>query len=1098
MARTETQGVERRRSGRSERRRVLVRWLTAASILLVVSCLVFFLTVRALPHIAMGQIGELVNARIEAELVDFDLDGSVHIEGLVIRPETEQDSVAPILKAKEVHARFSIGSMLLLGPRLKEIRIGDFVFDAQFDLGTGRWNVAGLKLNISKSGSGKMPAVHLEKGVLQYSKVSEGKADVAMVVPLEARFGLDEETLYGYSFEITTAELSGGPGKSKLTGFWKPGSVTLTGGISSTDVPSIERTWAIDVLAAELKYAPDSTYSLDLRIKDLHSTHSPEADTFALVKPAFLKQSDRFTALQKFFGRYRPAGVADMEVVASGRLDRLNESSVSGKIHCKDISICDRKFPYAIEHIVGEANFDSNSIFMNRLSGRHGETNLVIDGWSRGTGPNLRYQIRVTSDKMVLDKDLYEALSQGQKKLWADYSPSGLVATDYRLSRSSQTDRKRALAMEFLDAHMEYRHFPYPLANLKGELFFDQDSITVSDVVSQIGQRRITLNGRITERRADRPVYYLSIKADNIPLDSTLAAALPATQKNLYDQFDITGLADAEVKVFTPKDAPAPTSFLAHVTFKDSSLTVREVCDSPLPISDVSAKATLTPDSISIDQLTGQYAHSPVSLKGAVQFTDQEKVGPYHLTVSGKNAQLTDDLISLLPASLQKIVSGWQPKGNVDVSVDLIKASDGSPLDYEVVVDCLGGSVIPEHVAYQLNDITGKLTVTKSGITLQDVRAAPAGDTETTANKPSIKIDGNVELADSVFEKAELQISASDMSLNEQLGAALPKNFGAFYKKLSPSGRFDLDFNSVKISNAGDGEKTVDFAGNVRLKACNFEMLGTRAELDAALKTKGTYNTAGGMSEGHMNLNADSLTAKGKSLTNLTADFEYDAQKHRWVTDRLISDFYGGRLIGKLEFRQPPDDAPSYQLRAGFDNVDFKKFVAGAKGTEDNRTTGTMAGELSVGSRVGDTSSQIGRCRLSVTHMQVGEIKPLVKLSSVVGRTEQRNFAFERMLVDSYIKRDKLLVQKFDLSGESLAFNGSGSMDLPSENVNLTLTARGPRPASAEPSALQSLTEGLGGGVVRIEVTGNAYDPQVETKALPVIGDSLKILGTPR
>jgi len=41
------------------------------------------------------------------------------------------------------------------------------------------------------------------------------------------------------------------------------------------------------------------------------------------------------------------------------------------------------------------------------------------------------------------------------------------------------------------------------------------------------------------------------------------------------------------------------------------------------------------------------------------------------------------------------------------------------------------------------------------------------------------------------------------------------------------------------------------------------------------------------------------------------------------------------------------------------------------------------------------------------------------------------------------------------------------------------------------------LTEGLGGAVVRIEVTGNINDPRVDTKTLPVIEDSLEILGKP-
>jgi len=102
------------------------------------------------------------------------------------------------------------------------------------------------------------------------------------------------------------------------------------------------------------------------------------------------------------------------------------------------------------------------------------------------------------------------------------------------------------------------------------------------------------------------------------------------------------------------------------------------------------------------------------------------------------------------------------------------------------------------------------------------------------------------------------------------------------------------------------------------------------------------------------------------------------------------------------------------------------------------------------------------------------------------------------MLIDSYLKRDKLLIEEFDMSGPNIVFGGSGTMDLPSGTVDLSLTARGRRIAAAEPTVLQSLTEGLGGAVVRVEVTGKADDPQVQTKALPVLEDSLKIIGTPR
>jgi len=56
--------------------------------------------------------------------------------------------------------------------------------------------------------------------------------------------------------------------------------------------------------------------------------------------------------------------------------------------------------------------------------------------------------------------------------------------------------------------------------------------------------------------------------------------------------------------------------------------------------------------------------------------------------------------------------------------------------------------------------------------------------------------------------------------------------------------------------------------------------------------------------------------------------------------------------------------------------------------------------------------------------------------------------------------------------------------------------ARGKRLATVQPSVLQSLSEGLGYGVVRMEIGGKLYDPEVTTRTLPVITESLQILGT--
>jgi hypothetical protein len=130
--------------------------------------------------------------------------------------------------------------------------------------------------------------------------------------------------------------------------------------------------------------------------------------------------------------------------------------------------------------------------------------------------------------------------------------------------------------------------------------------------------------------------------------------------------------------------------------------------------------------------------------------------------------------------------------------------------------------------------------------------------------------------------------------------------------------------------------------------------------------------------------------------------------------------------------------------------------------------------------------------------MQVGKRSPLANLLSVLNLTETSDYAFDQMTVDAYIQDNKMFLRQLDLSGKSVAFYGSGWLDLKTDDIKLTLTARGRRLAPASPSIWQSLTEGLSRAVVRVEVKGKISDPQITTMPLPVIKETLEILGTPK
>ncbi len=478
-------------------------------------------------------------------------------------------------------------------------------------------------------------------------------------------------------------------------------------------------------------------------------------------------------------------------------------------------------------------------------------------------------------------------------------SRQGVISVDYRLTRTSPTNQRLYLSVDLSDVNADFRGFPYPLPELTGNLFFDREGVTITDVVSQAGDRQIRLNGKVTDWSGGNPGYYLSIDAQGIPLDATLRDALPARHRELFRRCGLGGLADMQARVFSTSaagalDGPAgandhspvrpraggdaqgaggdpnaarDVSFLAEVVCREGSLrlpsasadltgptvgtgtpppsTGSEPADGRfLAVSNITAEATITPESLRIRKLHGQHGRSPVALTGSVQFGKNDTLQQCHMKVTAEQVPLDETTMGLLPPSLAQQVAAFRPEGDVNVTVDLDQAEGNKPPEYAVVVDCLGDRIHHEHVDYPLQDIRGTISFRKNGIVLKNVTAKPQdlpvldfgfriadfGLQETTDTNPQsairnpqsaqpgvIRIDGSATLARGGFEKGSFTLQATDMRFTDELGRALPKMLAGPYRELSPRGLFDLDLTTLKVSQAAQDETVVEFGGQMNL-----------------------------------------------------------------------------------------------------------------------------------------------------------------------------------------------------------------------------------------------------------------------------------------
>lgn len=1004
---------------RAKRAKKALRTCIEVVILVCLLWFFFVLAGRALCKIALDQIAELTNTKITTESVKFATNCSVRIKGLTIRPKHDAADEQAILegervddamlKAETVYARFGIGSLLSLQPRLEKIAVKGFVLDAQHDLETGRWNVAALRITALKAGTGGLPYISLERGKLKYSRVSRSQARVIAAAAVDgtlepsAKEQEEGQPEPGYRFQITTAE-NASSRASVLRGVWERGRISIAGSISSADIPSLQTAWTIYVLAAELKYGRGGDYSAKVVMKDFNIKRIEWDEDFQRYEPLLFGSFRPVGALQRFLARFRPLGLMDIDLRAAGNLKQLNESTITGRLDCKDVSICDRKFPYLIDHIKGRIDFTEKRATLNNLCGEHGSVKLCFNGWTEGFGASWQYRIRVTSDNMALDSDLYSALSEKQKRLWevSAPSPNSLAAIDLLHIRRPKTNKEVILTVKLLNAKAVYRHFPYPLKNLTGTLVIEAESVTFSDLVARRDGWQMNLEGKVTDCYGARPLYDVTVKVENIPLDLVLSRPMPGQDARRAGQDD------------------------------------------------------------------------------GVQQRDY------------------DDFFALLPNSLKKLLAEVQPEGKINVTVHLKTRDPNSGPDYNITVQCLDNSIDFKRFSYPLKDVTGSVNITKDAVTFRDITGTAADGVEIVPSASTINLDGKIVLVDDAFSSASFHVDGADIFFDERLRGALPEGIKTFYSKLGAAGRFDL-LENIKISKADDGRKCIDFDGSVRFKNCSFSTWLRIAELNGVVKTRASYKTGEELPDVKVSVAADSLKVRGTPLANVQGDIYYQRRGRRWVMENLTAQCCGGRLLGKLQLEHPAVTPWQYLVQLCFDDIDVGTLFAKPKHRETSPagySAGKMQGSLGLAGQVGDGNWRLGRCRLMVTDLQLGELSPLAKLLYVLNLTEPKDFAFDRMFVDSYIRRNSLIFERFDLSSRALAFSGSGLMNLQNRNVDLLLTARGRRLADAEPSVLQSLPESLGHAVMRMEVTGNVYDPNVTTGALPVIRDTLQILGT--
>jgi len=1077
----------RKNAGRAFRVRIrfLRRLLWIALALAVAWALYGLVGDYVLLPIAERQIHEMTGAQVTIGHLEFSGFSAVRMRNLHLRSPQVEHYEGEILKVQQLDGHFSLASIALLRPRLASVNLQGVEINAQYDASRRVWNLGALKI-VPHPGR-RLPVIQVEKGTLRLQCVDADRVTPLAVVNISGSLAQAGRQFGTYSFAIK-AEPGAGFAGSELRGIWKAaptGRLVVDGRLLMQDTPIYGNAWNLRNLHAAIAYDAEQVtletiefdvganghVRIDGRIEDLHGQGRYHLRVAVLNwELARGRGADRlvynervltpFPRLAGLLERFKPQGRGDIDVTIDGTLDQPAAVQVDGTIFCRDVSASDARFPYRLEHLAGRLRVTQDSVVLEDLQGVHGDVHLTISGRSRGYAENTDCDIRLTSPDMRLDQDLYDALNERYRQLWETFSPQGTARIDYHLRRAPDIGRQVRVDVELIDAGALYAHFPYPLPNLTGRVILEPDRVTLENVTSTHDQRRIRLDGQVTDIASARPRFNIVIDANSIPIDDTLMAALPEQQRRFYESFELDAVTDVRVKVFPNEVGRRPVEYIAWATLRGASVAYERF---PIPLMEVYAKATLTPDVIVLDEMRGRYGQGRVSVRGHIwPVTDRRSQLGYCLRLDAQRLELKPEWMAALPEAIRNAIGRLSPTGQVDVQADLNRDStDPACPANRVVVDCLGNGVTFDLFPYPIQGLTGRLTITPD----------------------RVEVD---------------HLHVPDIELGPELTKALRGKARQMFDALQPGGHIELTVDHAVFDPNAAAGALVEFVGAVHWQDGRLGPRGVINQIDIRSTGHGRYVLSHGLIAAAGRIEGRHLAIKGRSVENLRVDVVYDPNTGTFDAPELRADCYGGQILGRMQVGRPTTAGVPYSVDVLFDNVAFKGLASQEwvqRGQTSPERPGWASGAVQIRGRFGDAASHLGRISAGIAEVEVTRRSIIGKVLAALQLNKPTDYLFNQVDAEAYLRGDHLLLERVYMVGPSLVMEGRGRLDLQRMSVDLVFTIG--RSVGPEPSFFRSLATAIGNAMVRVEVRGDIDDPQIATDALPLMTRPLYML-TPK
>ena len=432
---------------------------------------------------------------------------------------------------------------------------------------------------------------------------------------------------------------------------------------------------------------------------------------------------------------------------------------------------------------------------------------LKVAGYYGGAAEKQPFKITLKVDGMTVptvagnvkaEGELAEAVRRIQE-VHELYKPSGKVDLNLVLRREPGGGEPVEGTITAKGLFSCYKHFPYPLENIRGDIEFTADTVRFSRLEGAHSRARFTISGW-TKVVQGRETYDITIESKNLPMDATLKAAFRPATLAVFNDLAPEGFANVKTRIRKDEGQDEKTTLVfldgANLTVAHKFFPYRveitggcvHIQGDEVVIPGPNRQASGLPTDEQPIQARRSQTKTECLIYGRALHTSTDKP-TVDFRIEADNVPLDGALTAALQPQARSALAGLNATGTLRNVKAVLKQSGGTDVDFDVSARLENMSFKYSGFPYAVRDAVCDLRIQPQQVTVKDLTGRHG--------KTGVEVSGRV-LFGQKAGGADLRMEITNLAFDADLLSAVGPAVREVWNQVAPAGTADLTVSKYK------------------------------------------------------------------------------------------------------------------------------------------------------------------------------------------------------------------------------------------------------------------------------------------------------------